>query len=134
MHLIRAMVWERIGSLKTEASQKPVPMDVGLSALLLDWRKRCPYNQNRDYVFGSPVMHGTQPLRPSSAMSKRMRPAARRAGITDMFAGTYSGTLRTIVKGNGGDVKTVQESLRYADSKIMLDAYTQGLMPVKKAA
>jgi integrase len=31
-------------------------------------------------------------------------------------------------------VKTVQESLRHADSKITLDTYTQGLMPVKKAA
>ena len=31
-------------------------------------------------------------------------------------------------------MKTVQESLRHADSKVTLDTYTQGLMPVKKAA
>lgn len=50
-------------------------------ALLLDWRERCPYNQEKDYVFTSPGMNGTQPLWPSSAMKKHIRPAAKRAGI-----------------------------------------------------
>jgi integrase len=39
-----------------------------------------------------------------------------------------------LLKANGEDVKTVQESLRHADSQITLDTYTQGLMPVKGAA
>ena len=42
-----------VGPLKTAALQKPVPMDAGLPALLLDWRGRCPYNQEQDYVFAS---------------------------------------------------------------------------------
>jgi hypothetical protein len=33
-------------------------MDAGLSALLLDWRGRCPYNQDTDYVFASAEMEG----------------------------------------------------------------------------
>jgi len=36
--------------------------------------------------------------------------------------------------GNNEGTKTIQESLRHADSKITLDTYTQGLMPVKRAA
>jgi integrase len=40
----------------------------------------------------------------------------------------------SLLKGNGEDVKTVQESLRHADSKMTLDTDTQGLMPVKRAA
>ena len=43
-------------------------------------------------------------------------------------------SFATLLKGNGEDVKTVQESLRHADSKMTLDTYTQGLMPVKRAA
>ena len=43
-------------------------------------------------------------------------------------------SFATLLKGNGEDVKTVQESLRHADSKVTLDTYTQGLMPVKRAA
>ena len=31
-------------------------------------------------------------------------------------------------------MKTVQELLRHADSKVTLDTYTQELMPAKKAA
>ena len=110
-------------------------MDVGMSAVLLDWRRRCPYNQDSDYVFGSPEMHGTQPLWPSSAMSKHIRPAAERAGIKKHVRWhVFRHSFATLLKGNGEDVKRVQESLRHADSKVTLDTYTQGLMPVKKAA
>jgi integrase len=46
IRLTRAIVCQHVGSLKTETSRKPVPMDAGLSAVLLDWRRRCPYNQD----------------------------------------------------------------------------------------
>ena len=133
--LTRAIVCQHVGPLKTEASQKPVPMDAGLSALLLDWRGRCPYNQDVDYVFASTEKHGEQPLWPSSAMSKHIRPAAKRAGIQKHVRWhVFRHSFATLLKGNGEDVKTVQESLRHADSKVTLDTYTQGLMPVKRAA
>jgi hypothetical protein len=79
MNLTRAIVCQHVGPLKTAASQKPVPMDAGLSTLLLDWRGRCPYNQERDYVFASLAKDGAQPLWPSSAMSNHIRPAAKLA-------------------------------------------------------
>jgi integrase len=138
INLTRAIVCQKgqhVGPLKTEASQKPVPMDAGLSALLLDWRGRCPYNQDKDFVFASQEMDGSQPLWPSSAMSKHIRPAAKRAGILKHVRWhVFRHSFATLLKGNGEDVKTVQESLRHADSKITLDTYTQGLMPVKRAA
>jgi integrase len=135
IRLTRAIVCQHVGSLKTEASHKPVAMDSGLSALLLDWRRRCPYNQDSDYVFGSPEKDGRQPLWPSSAMSKHIRPAAILAGITKHVRWhVFRHSFATLLKGNGEDVKTVQESLRHADSKVTLDVYTQGLMPLKRAA
>lgn len=135
IRLTRAIVCQHVGPLKTAASQKPVPMDAGLSALLLDWRGRCPYNQDSDYVFASAVKHGAQPLWPSSAMSKHIRPAAKLAGITKHVRWhVFRHSFATLLKGNGEDVKTVQESLRHADSKVTLDVYTQGLMPLKRAA
>jgi integrase len=135
MNLTRAIVCQHVGPLKTAASQKPVPMDAGLSALLLDWRGRCPYNQEQDYVFASLEKHGAQPLWPSSAMSNHIRPAAKLAGILKHVRWhVFRHSFATLLKGNGEDVKTVQESLRHADSKVTLDTYTQGLMPVKRAA
>jgi integrase len=135
INLIRAIVCQHVGSLKTAASQKPVPMDAGLAALLLDWRGKCLYNQDTDYVFASAEMHGKQPLWPSSAMSKHIRPAAKLAGIVKHVRWhVFRHSFATLLKGNGEDVKTVQESLRHADSKVTLDTYTQGLMPVKREA
>ncbi len=110
-------------------------MDAGLSALLLDWRGRCPYNQEQDYVFASLAKDGAQPLWPSSAMSNHIRPAAKLAGILKHVRWhVFRHSFATLLKGNGEDVKTVQESLRHADSKVTLDTYTQGLMPVKREA
>ncbi len=135
IRLTRAIVCQHVGPLKTAASQKPVPMDAGLSALLLDWRGRCPYNQDSDYVFASAEKDGKQPLWPSSAMSKHIRPAAKLAGIVKHVRWyVFRHSFATLLKGNGEDVKTVQESLRHADSKVTLDVYTQGLMPLKRAA
>ncbi|HUO14887.1 MAG TPA: site-specific integrase [Verrucomicrobiae bacterium] len=135
IRLTRAIVCQHIGPLKTAASHKPIPMDAALSAALLDWRRHCAYNQESDFVFASAEMDGKQPLWPSSAMSKHIRPAAKLAGITKHVRWhVFRHSFATILKGNGEDVKTVQESLRHADSKITLDTYTQGLMPVKRAA
>ncbi|HVO82232.1 MAG TPA: site-specific integrase, partial [Terriglobales bacterium] len=135
IHLSRGIVCQHIGPLKTETSQKPVPMDSALAGALLDWRGRSPYNQSTDFLFASAEKQGKQPLWPSSAMSKHIRPAARRAGIVKHVRWhVFRHSFATLLKGNGEDVKTVQESLRHADSKITLDTYTQGLMPVKRAA
>jgi len=68
-------------------------------------------------------------------MSKHIRPAAKLAGIAKHVRWhVFRHSFATLLKGKGEDVKTVQESLRHADSKVTLDVYTQGLMPVKRAA
>ena len=68
-------------------------------------------------------------------MSKHIRPAAKRAGILKHVRWhVFRHSFATLLNGNSEDMKTVQESLRHADSKITLDTYTQGLMPVKRAA
>ena len=79
---MRAIVDQVVGLMKTEASHKPLPMDTGLAAVLLDWRAQAPYNQPDDWAFGSPEMQGTQPYWPDSLMRKVIRPAAVRAGIS----------------------------------------------------
>ena len=125
INLTHAIVCQYIGSLK----------DSGLAVCRLDWRERCHYNQDEDYVFASPDINGKQPLWPSSAMSKLIRPAAKRSGIQKHVRWhVFRHSFATLLKANGEDVKTVQEPLRYADSKITLDTYTQGLELVKRAA
>jgi integrase len=43
-------------------------------------------------------------------------------------------TFGTLLKANGEDVKTVQELLRHANSRITLDVYTQAVGSNKRAA
>src|SRR5664279_363520 len=42
----RAIVEQVIGPIKTEASDKPVPMDTALANVLMEWRGKCPFNQD----------------------------------------------------------------------------------------
>jgi len=42
--------------------------------------------------------------------------------------------LRSLLKGSGEDVKTTQELMRHANSRLTLDVYAQALTPAKRAA
>jgi hypothetical protein len=79
IRLTRAIVSQHVGSVKTETSQKPVPIDAGLSmccwtgvAAALTIKIAITFSQFAE-------KKGNQPLRPSSAMPKHIRPAAERA-------------------------------------------------------
>jgi len=45
---------------------------------------------------------------------------------------TFRHTFSTLLKANGEDVKTVQELLRHASTRITLDVYTQAVTPAKR--
>jgi len=47
---------------------------------------------------------------------------------------TFRHTYSTLLKGNGEDVKVVQELLRHASGKITLDIYTQAMTSAKRKA
>ena len=65
------------------------------------------------------------PYWPHNPLKRYIKPAAKKAGFNKNISWhTFSGTL---LKANGEDVKTVQELLRHANSKITLDVYTQAV-------
>jgi integrase len=135
INLSRGIVRQHVGEMKTEASRKPLPLSEGLAEVLKDWREQSPYNQPGNWLFASPDKHGKQPYWPNSAMEKHIRPAAERAGIKKRVGWhTFRHSFATLLKANGEDVKTVQECLRHANSRITLDVYTQAVTPAKIAA
>lgn len=122
----RAIVDAHIGSLKTEASGRAVPMAAELASSLFDWRGSCPYNQDTDFVFGSPEMNGTQPYWPDSMLRKIIRPAAVRAGITKHIGWhSFRRSLATLLQASGASVKATQDMLRHASSRLTLELYAQ---------
>jgi integrase len=107
-----------LGHCKNEASRQPVPLSLDVAADLWFWKETTNYAAADDWVFASPRRKGKRPLRPDGVLSKIIRPAAMRAGISKRigwhtFRHTYSSTLIA----NGENVKVVQELMRHASSR-----------------
>jgi site-specific recombinase XerD len=97
--------------------------------------RRIGYPMQGDWVFASPSMQGKQPYWPDNLMKRYIKPVARANGIHKNIGWhTFRHTFGTLLKDNGEDVKTVQELLRHANSRITLDVYTQAVNSTKRAA
>jgi integrase len=129
-------IWHQVvGNCKTEASAKPVPLDNYMAEDLLQWRRTSPYPMPHDWVFASPTMKGKQPYWPDNLMKRYIRPVAQKAGIQKRVGWhTFRHSFGTMLKANGEDIKTVQELLRHANSRITLEVYTQAVTSNKRAA
>ena len=135
LRLTRAVVHQHVGDMKTEASQKPVPIDGTLLNALADWSGRAPYREVGDWVFASPDMGGKQPYWPETLLKCHVQPAAKRLKIAKALGWhSFRRTFATLLKGGGEDIKTVQELMRHANSRLTLDVYAQALTPAKRAA
>ncbi|MHB1022760.1 MAG: tyrosine-type recombinase/integrase [Acidobacteriaceae bacterium] len=83
-----------------------------------------PYNQPEDWVFASTRKNGKQPYNPDAILTRCIRPAAVRAGITKHLGWhIFRRTFSTLLKANGEEVKVVQELLRHATVRMTLDVY-----------
>ena len=134
-NLQRGYVSKSETKMKTKASRKGMEMLPALAAALLIWRDNTPYNQEDDWVFASPFTNGKRPYWPDSALKDHIKPAVVAAGITKRVTWhTFRHSLASILGQQGEGVKTVQELLRHATSRITLDVYQQGATEAKRLA
>src|SRR5260370_36483429 len=61
MNVMRSIAYGVVGSCKTEASQKPVPVHPILAAALIHWRDHCRYRDANDWVFANEHHRGRHP-------------------------------------------------------------------------
>jgi integrase len=135
LNVTRSIWHQVVGDCKTEASAKPVPLDSYMAEDLLRWRRQSSYAREEDFVFASETMNGKQPYWPDNLMKRYIRPVARANGIYKNIGWhTFRHTYGTRLKANGEDVKTSQELLRHANSRITLEVYTQAVTSHKRAA
>lgn len=136
----KSVVSQVVGRCKTEASQKPVPLDEYTAQDLLNWYRFTPYHQPSDWVFASNSARagkkrGKQPLWLQTIMRYHIQPVIKRLGIGKRVSWhTFRRTYTTLLQANHEDVKVVQELLRHSSSRITLDIYAQAQMPAKRAA
>jgi integrase len=131
----RSIVFQVVGPCKTEASQKPVPLDSRLAEALKVWRGHTKYNQPEDWVFASPAAGGKRPYWGQCLMRTIIRPAAAKIGITQQIGWhTFRHTYSSLLRANKTDIKVTQELLRHASSRVTLDTYTQAVTAQKRRA
>jgi hypothetical protein len=74
-------------------------------------------------------------LSPDTLLKKIIRPPAIRAGIKGKAIGGHSiHSLATNLRAAGVDLKTTQELLRHANSRVTLDVYTRAISATKREA
>jgi integrase len=129
-------VWHNVeGSTKTEASRKPVPLPSLVVEELKNWHSVTLYRSDRDYLFPSVAKNGTQPISPDMILKRHIRPALKRIGVTKRIGWhSFRHGLGTMLRQQGVDLKTAQELLRHANSRITLEIYQQAVSEEKRVA
>ena len=133
---IRKSIWQQhLGPVKTDESEKVMPLDDEMIADLLRWRSETPYAGDQDWIFASGRMKGRQPLWPEAIERNYIRPAAERAKITKHISWhVFRHTFSTLLAENDEDVKTVQSLMRHANSNITMNIYTHAVSSKKRRA
>jgi integrase len=138
--VVRSVVDQRVGRVKTEASKKPIPIDPYVAADLLGWYRTTKYAKPEDYVFATDAARagrkrGKQPLWLAKVMQYHIQPAAKRLGIAKNISWhTFRRTYTNLLHAHGEDVKVVQELLRHGSAKITMDVYAQAVTKAKRTA
>lgn len=131
----RSIVFQVVGPCKTEASQRPIPMDNCLAEALEVWRAQSQYRTAGDWVFASVNTGGRLPYWGQPIMRKVIRPAAIKLGISSRLGWhTFRHTYSTLLRATGADIKVMQELLRHASARVTLDTYTQAITDKKRRA
>lgn len=135
LSVTRSIFNQVVGPCKTEASQKPVPLDASLLEALRTWRQQAKWREPEDWIFASRMNKGRQPYRAETLMREFIIPAAQGVGINKRIGWhTFRHTYCTFLKAVRADIKVMQELLRHASSRVTMDTYTQTVTSAKRQA
>jgi integrase len=127
----RSVVQCQVGETKTEGSCRPLPVDPGLAARLLDLRNCSSCTCATDWVFANDA---GRPRWQETILERQLKPAALRAGIGKIGWHMFRHTYSTMLRSAGTDIKVQQELLRHANIQTTMNIYTQAVSDQKRAA
>ena len=122
----QAYVYGHEGELKTQASQRWMPLDRLLAEKLLEHKKKFASLASCEaWVFANPETG--QPYWPGRIQENWLVPAAEKAGIGRIGWHTFRHSHSTLLHALGVDLKVQQELLRHADVRTTMNIYTQAV-------
>jgi integrase len=132
--------WVRgvLGEPKSRASKKPVVVHVLVMGLLKSWRETTKYAGDQDFIFASDRCKGKQPRVPNMLVEDHLRPAAKQ--VIAIPEGHRFGfhnlrhALASFLSEIKTDSKTIQDSLRWQDPKILLTTYAHSRLETRREA
>jgi len=133
---VTSSIWRNVeGPTKTEASHKPVPVPAPVLAELRAWREASVYKADEDLLFPSTQKKGKQPVQLDMILKRHICPALKRLKIEKRIGWhSFRHGLATLLRQQGVDVKTAQELLRHANSRITLGIYQQAVSDERRLA
>jgi len=130
----RAIVESKVmESVKTEASEAPLPLDESLVRLLLDWRSKSQFNRDADWVWASPYKAGEMPLHFQSMQKEHIVPAAVAAGLGKIGWHTFRHTYRSWLNAQGTPLGIQKDLMRHS-SISMTTQYGAGVVAAMREA
>jgi integrase len=131
IRVTRAVVHGRINRAKTEYSDDELPLHPDFSALLVDWRSRCPASAD-GWVFPSHLTG--RPYHASPIQQDYIRAAGRELGLGNVGWHTFRHTYRSWLDATGASVGVQQKLMRHAQVSTTMNVYGNALMDAKRQA
>ncbi|HKS96272.1 MAG TPA: site-specific integrase [Terriglobia bacterium] len=116
----RSVVAGREGATKTEASERPVPLDPDLATALLTWRGKASRTAESDYVFAGETGKARWQ---AMILKDYVRPAAVKAEIGKVGWHTFRHTYRASLKRCSTPLEVQKELMRHANVRTTADIY-----------
>ena len=115
--------------------KKSIPLAHNLLTIVSAFRERSAYRADSDWVFASPYKHGAEPYWPDSALTKFVKPAVKRAGITKTVGWhTFRHSYRSWLDETGAPLTVQKELMRHASIQTTMNIYGKAMTDTKRQA
>ena len=122
LNIERGIVHQRVDSVKTQESQRVMPVDPEMLDVLRLARGMSQFSQEGDWIFASPVQLGKLPLS-YPGVWRALKKAAERAGIGHLSSHVFRHTHRSWLDSLGTPVGIQQALMRHSDVRVTMNVY-----------
>lgn len=124
VHIRRAVVDGRVGLVKTERSDAPLPLAEAVDAAFLAYRQHSIFKDEDDWVFSSQQQAGKFPLTSKWFQQTYLIPAGKALGL-DFNLGwhTFRHSYKVLLERSGADITVQRDLMRHADTHTTSQIY-----------